>query len=84
MIECPLSAIDMSRTRHFGRKVLLGIFFGYAVCAEDFANETLLPHVLRSWEIGCVRNHERFWEDAVSSSITTLASLFSDEMDSDV
>ena len=42
MIEYPLSAKDMSRTHHFGRKVLPKIFFGCAVCAEGLCKEDIV------------------------------------------
>ena len=32
---CPISAPDQSRPHQFGKKVLAGVFFGYALFVED-------------------------------------------------
>ena len=44
-----ISAIDQSRIRQFGQKVLPGLFLGYALYAGEFGRVTYWLQTLRSW-----------------------------------
>ena len=46
----PVSVKDQSRLHQFGKKVLLGIFLGYAVFAGEFGKDTPWSQTLRSWK----------------------------------
>ena len=46
----PISAKDQSRIHQFGKKVLLGLFLGYALCAGRFGRVTCWLQTLRSWK----------------------------------
>ena len=46
----PITAKDQSRIHQFGKKVLLGLFFGYALYAGgEFGRVTYWSQTLRSW-----------------------------------
>ena len=45
----PITAKDQSRIHQFGKKVLLGLFFGYALYAGEFERVTYWLQTLRSW-----------------------------------
>ena len=60
MVECyPISAKDQSRHHQFGKNVLPGIFFGYALCAGRTGQEPFWSQTLRSWKIWTRQNHAR-------------------------
>ena len=52
MVEChPISSRDQSRLHQFGKQVLRGIFFGYALFAGESGREMFwLQTLLRSWK----------------------------------
>ena len=45
----PISAKDQSRIHQFGKKVLPGLFLGYALDAGEFGRVTYWLQTLRSW-----------------------------------
>ena len=45
----PISVKDQSRIHQFGKKVLPGLFLGYALCAGEFGRVTYWLQTLRSW-----------------------------------
>ena len=45
----PISAEDLSRIHQFGKKVLRGIFLGYALYAGESGKETFWLQILWSW-----------------------------------
>ena len=45
----PRTAKDQSRIHQFGKKVLPGLFLGYALYAEEFGSVTYWSQTLRSW-----------------------------------
>ena len=46
----PITAKDQSRIHQFGKKVLLGLFLGYALYAvEEFGRVTYWSQTLRNW-----------------------------------
>ena len=45
----PISAKDQSRIHQFGKKVLPGLFLGYALYAGEFERVTYWLQTLRSW-----------------------------------
>ena len=46
----PVSAKDQSRIHQFGKKVLLGLFLGYALYVEGIGRVTYWLQTLRSWK----------------------------------
>ena len=46
----PISAKDQSRTHQFGKKVLPGLFLGYALYVGEFGRVTYWLQTLRSWK----------------------------------
>ena len=46
----PITAKDQSRIHQFGKKVLLGLFLGYALYAGEFGRVTYWLQTLRSWK----------------------------------
>ena len=46
----PITAKDQSRTHQFGKKVLPGLFLGYALYAGEFVRVTYWLQTLRSWK----------------------------------
>ena len=46
----PISAKDQSRIHQFGKKVLPGLFLGYALYAGEFGKVTYWLQTLRSWK----------------------------------
>ena len=50
LVEChPITAKDQSRIHQFGKKVLPGLFLGYALYAGEFGRVTYRSQTLRSW-----------------------------------
>ena len=47
---CPISAKDQLRIHQFGKKVLPGLFLGYALYAGGLGKETYWLQTLRSWK----------------------------------
>ena len=45
----PISAKDQSKIHQFGKKVLPGLFLGYALYAGEFGRVTYWLQTLRSW-----------------------------------
>ena len=45
----PITAKDQSRIHQFGKKVLPGLFLGYALYAGEFGRVTYWLQTLRSW-----------------------------------
>ena len=45
----PITAKDQSRNHQFGKKVLPGLFLGYALYAGEFGRVTYWLQTLRSW-----------------------------------
>ena len=45
----PITAKDQSRIHQFGKKVLSGLFLGYALYAGEFGRVTYWLQTLRSW-----------------------------------
>ena len=54
----PITAKDQSRMYQFGKKVLLGLFLGYALYAGggEFGRVTYWLQILRSWRRWTIRN----------------------------
>ena len=46
----PISARDESRLHQYGKKVLPGIFLGYALIAVEFGKDTFWSQTLRNWK----------------------------------
>ena len=46
----PITAKDQSRIHQFGKKVLPGLFLGYALYAGEFGRVTYWSQTLRSWK----------------------------------
>ena len=46
----PFSAKDQSRIHQYGKKVLPGLFLGYALYAGEFGKVTYWSQTLRSWK----------------------------------
>ena len=56
----PISAKDQSRIHQFGKKVLPGLFLGYALCTRgEFGRVTYWLQTLRSWTRWTHRKHTR-------------------------
>ena len=49
-INSPISAKDQSRIHQLGKKVLLGLFLGYALYAGEFGRETSWSRAFRNWK----------------------------------
>ena len=47
----PISAKDQSRIHQFGKKVLPGLFLGYALYAENLERRPFWSQTFRSWAI---------------------------------
>ena len=52
----PNSERDKARVHQFGKKVLPGIFIGYALIAGEFGKETFWLLKVKNWKFGFIRN----------------------------